>query len=151
MKTILRISLEVIIISVLVVFLNNGFTQEKKKTLYPKLVPSEDLIGVTKSPWIANDLQMISLSAVYQNLAKSGYTSGNNLFPTMGYDLKSKKLIPLTMTLNYKLSKNPIPGEDLAFILTGYRDSITSSNDDLEERVTKLENKVAQIERECCP
>ena len=151
MKTIIRISLEVIVISVLVVFLNNAFTQESKITSGPKPVQTEDLIGVSKSVSVAKDLQMVSFSTMYNYLAKSGYTSGNNLFPIMGYDPKNKKLIPLTTTLNYTISKNPMRGEDVAFVLTGFRDSVTSSYDDLEKRVTRLENKVAQIEKECCP
>ena len=151
MKTITRIFLEVIVISALVVFLNNAFTQESKITSGPKLVQTEDLIGVSKSVSKARDLQMVSFSTMYKYLATSGYTSGNNFFPIVGYDPKSRKLIPLTTTLNYPISKNPIPGDDLALILTGFRDSVSSSNDDLEKRVTRLENKVAQIEKECCP
>jgi hypothetical protein len=147
MKNILRIILEVIIISFLVIFINHSLSQERKS----EITRGTELIGVTKPVWLAKELPDVASYKVFHAIGAAGYFSGNYLFPIMGYDLKNKKLTPLSMYLKYPLGKESIPSAELAPIFAGYRDSITSSYNDLEQRITKLENKVAQIEKECCP
>ena len=150
MKTMLRIILEVILISILVIFVNNSFTQEKKQEIIYDL-RTPDLIGVTKSEWAAKNLPGFDYFSIYKVLSQSGYVSKSKFFPSMGYDQANKRLIPITISLKSPVGKEPIPGEDLVLLLAGQRDSITTSQNDLEQRVTRLENKVAQIEKECCP
>jgi hypothetical protein len=149
MKTIVRISIEIIIISTFVIILNNSFGQEWKQEI-PALALKSGLIGVGVSAWSAKELSEVSASNVYDALRSSGYVTQKNLLPIMGYDPKDKKIIPLTMYLKYPLGKEPIPGGGLSLVLAGFRDSVTTSHNDLEERVRKLENKVVQLEKECC-
>ena len=147
MKNILRIILEVIIISLLAIFINNSLSQEKK----PEITWGTELIGVTKPLWPAKDLPDVASYKFFDAIGAGGYFPGKYLFPIVGYDQKNKKLMPLSLYLKYPLGKESMPSAELAIIFAGYRDSITSSTNDLEQRITKLENKVAQIEKECCP
>jgi len=151
MKTFLRISLEVMIISLTLLFLNYSFSQESGRptTSGRQIEATLELVGVTTVEWNAKSLRNVSWDKFYSELKGSGYTAGSNYFPIMGF-AKGIGLKPLTMNLKYPLGEKAISGEDLAIIFASYRDSVAASNDDLEKRVTRLENKIAQIEKECC-
>lgn len=153
MKTMLRLSLELVVISFVIIFLNNSFSQEKHAeiSLGVKADAAANLIGVARPEWMAKDLPQIAAYKFFEALSESGYVSKNNLLPSMGFNQEDKRLTPITLSLKHPIGREPISGAEMALVLTAYRDSAAVSYNDLEERVRKLENKLAQIEKECCP
>ena len=80
-----------------------------------------------------------------------GYSKGTYNIPALGYDPKLMKLIPFNLRTSKGIYDTPLSGIETALVFASFRDAIASSNNQLEDRIRKLENTVNRIVKNCCP
>ena len=150
MENIKRISIEVLILLLMFMVANYCFGQVKRSEIVEalskkKLVPFE-AIPFKAAEVMGKDIR--ELENIYKGW---GYSKGSYNVPALGYDPKIMKLIPFNLRTSRGITNKPLSGIDTALIFASFRDAVASSNNQLEDRIRKLENTVNIIVNKCCP
>ena len=142
MKALWRISVEVLVISAVLMSAEYCFSQARWTNV---VVPFD------KVPFDAKELNIEDIRKLASIYDKYGYGLGSYNLPGLAYDSKTMKLLPFNLRTTAPVSEKPLSGVDAVALMATFRDATASSNNDLEERIRRLENTVNKIVEKCCP
>lgn len=149
MKNIKRISIEVLILLSMFMVANYCFGQVKRSEIMEAM--SKKLIPFEAVPFKAVEVMDKDIRGLKKIYKDWGYSKGSYYVPALGYDPKLMKLIPFNLRRSKGITDTPLSGIETALIFASFRDAIASSNNQLEDRIRKLENTVNRIVNNCCP